>query len=259
MQIAFMDKGAGWMADLTRPIDISLPVRFSGPRLRAYGAPAAAAAPYQAGSFIGSVAAGGSCNCDITTFGAHLHGTHTECIGHISKTPVHVSDVLRDSFMLARLVTVAPAQADGCGEECGPAMQPGDTVITRAALEARLPEGENATALIIRTAPNGADKKTRDYGAAGGWPYFTAAAMELVAARDVRHLLVDTPSVDREEDAGLLAAHRIFWRDEARTITELVYAPDAVADGLYLLNLQLGAVASDAAPSRPLLYMLEDE
>ena len=38
------------------------------------------------------------------------------------------------------------------------------------------------------------------------------------------------------------------------TITELAFIDDAVADGSYLLSLQLPALGGDALPSRPLLY-----
>jgi hypothetical protein len=37
-------------------------------------------------------------------------------------------------------------------------------------------------------------------------------------------------------------------------VTELAWVPDSVPDGLYLLDLQVPAFASDAAPSRPVLY-----
>jgi kynurenine formamidase len=257
MQIAFMTQGAGFMADLSRPIDISLPVRFAGPRLKAFGASPAAAAPYQAGSFIGNVAKGGSCNCDVVSFSAHLHGTHTECIGHIIDKPLYIADILQDSMMLAKLVSVTPTDAASCGETCGPAMQAGDAVITRASLEGKIPA--ECAALVLRTLPNGDDKKTRDYDAAGGWAYFTQEAMRYIAECDVKHLLVDTPSVDRGDDAGLLAAHHIFWEDNARTITEFIYVANYIEDGMYLLNLQIGAMASDAVPSRPLLFRLEEE
>ena len=76
-------------------------------------------------------------------------------------------------------------------------------------------------------------------------------------------------SVDRAVDGGLLRGHRIFWglpdgsvqlaaatRPHA-TLTELAYIDDSIADGLYLLNLQVPAFDSDAAPSRPILYPLE--
>ena len=39
-------------------------------------------------------------------------------------------------------------------------------------------------------------------------------------------------------------------------VTELAYVPDSVADGLYLLDLQVPAFGADAAPSRPVLYPL---
>ncbi|MBK9767712.1 MAG: hypothetical protein IPP63_12210 [Chloracidobacterium sp.] len=37
------------------------------------------------------------------------------------------------------------------------------------------------------------------------------------------------------------------------TITELIYVPNEVSDGVYLLNLQIAPFATDAAPSRPML------
>jgi hypothetical protein len=40
------------------------------------------------------------------------------------------------------------------------------------------------------------------------------------------------------------------------TITELIYVPAEVNDGLYLLNLQVAPFVADAAPSRPVLYPL---
>jgi hypothetical protein len=42
------------------------------------------------------------------------------------------------------------------------------------------------------------------------------------------------------------------------TITELIYVPNAVEDGRYLLNLQIAPFAADASPSRPLLFKYSD-
>ena len=73
--------------------------------------------------------------------------------------------------------------------------------------------------------------------------YMHPDAAAWLAARGVQHLLVDMPSIDREEDQGKLLAHHAFWnyptdpRMEA-TITEMVFVDDSIADGLYLLNLQ---------------------
>ena len=41
------------------------------------------------------------------------------------------------------------------------------------------------------------------------------------------------------------------------TITEMIFVPDTVEDGLYALSLQVAPFVADAAPSRPLLFALE--
>lgn len=54
--------------------------------------------------------------------------------------------------------------------------------------------------------------------------YFSQDAMCYINALEVKHLLVDLPSVDRENDGGRLAAHRIFWNlpvDVALSFNEL--------------------------------------
>jgi hypothetical protein len=77
----------------------------------------------------------------------------------------------------------------------------------------------------------------------------------------VQHLLIDLPSVDREEDGGQMLAHKAFWqypdnpRKEA-TITEMVFVPNEVPDDLYLLNIQIASLETDASPSKPLLFKL---
>jgi kynurenine formamidase len=91
--------------------------------------------------------------------------------------------------------------------------------------------------------------------------YLTEDAAALLASAGVQHVLVDFPSLDREDDAGRLAAHRAFWRypDNPRrdcTVTEMVFVPSDVPDGTYLLNLQVLAIESDAVPSRPILFPL---
>ena len=41
------------------------------------------------------------------------------------------------------------------------------------------------------------------------------------------------------------------------TVTEPAFIADEVADGPYLLQIQVPAIGGDAVPSRPLLYKLE--
>jgi hypothetical protein len=124
----------------------------------------------------------------------------------------------------------------------------------------------DATALILRTLPNDDSKLTRVYDEENIPPYFNADAMEFIVACGFKHLLVDLPSIDRLFDGGKLENHRIFWNVEQgsfdtkaatrinSTITELIYIPNEVADGEYLLNLQIAPFQSDAAPSRPILF-----
>ncbi|MCB0755612.1 MAG: cyclase family protein, partial [Flavobacteriales bacterium] len=76
-----------------------------------------------------------------------------------------------------------------------------------------------------------------------------------------KHLVLDIPSIDRESDEGKLLGHRAFWNYPVSTrkdctVTELAYIPSSVADGLYLLNLQVAPFENDAAPSRPLIFPL---
>lgn len=253
MKMTLEIAGKNYAAELSAPLAIAIPVRFDEAQLSAFGAPPAKREIYEADGFVGSVSQGGSCNCGTYTITPHCNGTHTECVGHITAASITIDDILQDNHLPATLVSVTPKP------------QGDDLVITREALEALLdsaPE-EFLTALVVRTLPNDADKVSRSYGAEMP-PYFNAEALEYIAASGVQHLLVDMPSVDRLDDGGKLANHRIFWgmaageteTDEPsrNTITELVYVPDAIPDGAYLLNLQVAAFKSDAAPSRPVLY-----
>ena len=80
-------------------------------------------------------------------------------------------------------------------------------------------------------------------------------------------MLIDLPSVDREEDDGKLVAHKAFWNvknvdelnSDARlhcTITEMIFVSDAIKDGSYILNLQIASFENDASPSKPVLYKI---
>jgi hypothetical protein len=126
--------------------------------------------------------------------------------------------------------------------------------------------------LIVRTLPNTDEKLTREYGtdnadAMNIPPYFTQEAMRYIVECGFTHLLCDLPSIDRIYDGGKLFNHRIFWNvepeskeitDKTRvgsTITELIYVPNEVADGRYILNLQIAPFEADAAPSRPMLLL----
>lgn len=258
-----------YAVNVQHPRHISIPLRFDGPQLRLFGAPPARSEPYAAGGFIGDVRQGGSCNCDTITVAPHLNGTHTECLGHIAHARVAIHDLLQDSLIPVTLITVAPQSAHETKENYDPALRPRDRMITRAALDSALGHRHSAflEGLVIRTTPNDAKKMTQDYDIDRP-AFFSIEAIRYLAEFGVKHLLTDLPSIDRLDDEGKLTNHHIYWdvplgryptEDDIiplRTITELIYAPDSIADGEYLLNLQIAPLVSDAAPSRPILYEL---
>jgi kynurenine formamidase len=113
---------------------------------------------------------------------------------------------------------------------------------------------------MIRSTPNEVSKKSEVWSG-NNPPYFTLDAMQYLVDLNLEHLLTDLPSVDPEEDAGALAAHRIWWQYPSKTrlhssITELIFVDDSIEDGLYLLNLMVPKIASDAVPSQPIIYPL---
>ena len=150
------------------------------------------------------------------------------------------------------LVSITPSQrADG------------DYTISATQLQLALSQLnllEETKAIIIRTLPNDNSKLTRNYS--GQNPvYLEADAAGWLAQMGFEHLLIDLPSVDREEDGGALSAHHQWWNYPSNpryhaTITELIYIPSHLQDGHYLLNIQTASLTTDASPSKPCLYVL---
>jgi kynurenine formamidase len=235
--------------DLGNPIDISIPLLFDGPQPNAFGVGIALAEE------LGDTREDSSVNFERYTLVPHCNGTHTECVGHITHERISILDCLKDVFITAILISVSP---EFLGE---------DLVISESEIKRALEElgSIGADALIVRTLPNDSSKFSRIYDADYIPPYFTGEAMHAIVDRGFEHLLVDLPSIDRIFDEGKLANHRIFWNVEPgsfevnentrfnSTITELIYVPNEVPDGEYLLNLQIAPFVTDAAPSRPIL------
>ena len=234
--------------DFNQPIDISIPMQSGVQNPQAFGIPAPVFEPFKAGGFIGSVALGGSVNCENLHINAHGNGTHTECVGHISKERFTIHETLKEFMFLAQLITVELHDIDG------------DQQVLLADVVAQLRAGTDA--LIIRTMPNTSNKLTQLYS--GQNPgYLEEALCAHLCVLGIKHLIIDLPSVDREEDSGKLAAHHAFWNYPSSprldaTITEMAYIPDNIADGMYLLNLQIASLQTDASPSKPVLYKITD-
>lgn len=255
-----------------RPVaDLSLPLDFHGPQPSHFGAPPAEARAFEVGGFIGDAASGGSCNCDIVTVVPHCNGTHTECVGHVTADPVSVANLARDALLPALVLSVPLYRPGECSETADPSPMTDDRLVSAKAIEEARGRcnGVPQPAVVIRTLPNDPHKRTRDYNRGDVPAYLTLEAIGLLVDWGVRHLLVDLPSLDRIHDEGKLAGHRRFWglpeagvsstdaeRPDA-TITEMIFVPDDVEDGLYALSIQVAPFVADAAPSRPLLYALE--
>lgn len=217
---------------------------------KCFWAPNFEAEPVRMGDWVGSVNQGAPVNFYNVRLNPHGNGTHTECVGHISHEPYRIYECLKTYIHQALLISITPETLPN-----------GDKIITRKLLEASCQAltTQHLKALIVRTLPNTETKQHLDYS--GSNPcYFEPAACQWLAQINVEHLLVDLPSVDREEDAGALAAHKAYWQypsSDVRvhcTITELIYVPDFIADGHYALSLQIAPFGLDAAPSNPVLY-----
>jgi kynurenine formamidase len=243
--------GLSKIVDITSPIDLSLPFRDprngDGPAAWYVGRPNFE--PVKEEGFVGSVAQGGSVNFTNVSFNPHGHGTHTECLGHITKEAESVNEISIPLLMPCLVHSIAPDQKEG------------DSVITVS----HLPSGADSTeplppSLIIRTLPNSIEKKSKNW-ANSNPPFLDVDFTNKLVERGVKHLLIDLPSVDKEVDGGALKSHRAFFGVDSRprrsaTITEFVFVPKSVPDGLYALSLQVAPFDLDASPSRPIIYPL---
>ena len=236
-----------YQVDLSKPIDISLSIKIGG--VKAWYVDEPTFEPVKMGNWIGEVKQGGSVNFRNIFFNPHGHGTHTECVGHISKEDYSVNNSLKQFHFIAQLISVLPEEING------------DFIITKKVLQPFL-ENNSAEAIIIRTLSNTNEKQTKNYSNTNP-NFIDEAAMKYIISKGINHVLLDTPSVDKEQDGGKLLAHHAFWQypentNIFRTITELVFINDEIPDGIYLLNLQVAAFENDAAPSRPVLYVLSE-
>lgn len=249
MKISLHHNNQTYHADLSRPLDISITLRPGKKTVNCFYAPPVKIEPVVAGNFVGDTKKGGLVNFKNIQINPHGNGTHTECVGHIATKKYSIGASLTKFHYIASLISVAPER-----------QQNGDQVITKKQLETLLKKVDKTAALIIRTLPNDTEKKRRNYSGSNP-PYIHHKAVAFLVRRGVEHLLIDLPSVDREEDEGKLLAHKAFWQypssvRQNATITELIFVPNKIKDGLYLLNMSIAPLDLDASPAKPVLYKL---
>ena len=248
MKIKLYHNKTHYVCDLENPIDLSIPIAKN--HVLAWGMSDVKIEPVKDGDWIGDVSQGGPVNFNNIFFNPHAHGTHTECIGHISSSKESLNSELSSFFFLTQVISVTPEKING------------DNVITKKMI-CDLFTNKHVESLIIRTLPNNSDKLKKDYSNTNP-PYFSKAAMDYIVEMEIKHLLIDLPSVDKEDDAGALLAHKTFWNypENPRcncTITELIYVDNHISDDVYLLNLQFVSFQNDASPSRPVIFKLIKE
>ncbi len=250
--------------DLSKPLDISIPLSNTDENPIAWYLEKPEIKPVVVGDWIGKVSEGkSSTNFNNIFFNPHGHGTHTECLGHITREFYSINQCLKQFFFTAELVSVQPE------------IQGEDLVITKSQIqeffvisteEKSHHKFTAPEALIIRTLPNLDSKRHKKYSNTNP-PYLAEDAAIFIRESGIKHLLIDLPSVDKEHDEGKLLSHKAFWNvknvenlnADARldcTITELIFVPNAIKDGTYILNLQIASFENDASPSKPILYKI---
>ncbi len=225
--------------NLSEPLDISISLRMDKTNVIAW---------YQKApklKKIKSVSKKDSTNFNSIYFNPHAHGTHTECVGHITKEFNSINKHLKQFFFLAEVITVAPEKMDK------------DFVISKKQMQFVL-GNKKREAIIIRTLPNTKEKLSTNYSKTNP-PYLLEEAVIYLRDKGIEHLLIDLPSIDKEKDGGKLLSHNAFWNTKGKTrfnatITELVFVPNDIKDGKYFLNLQIAPFENDASPSKPVLY-----
>lgn len=230
---------------MLKPLDISMPLVSSEKNVNSWYVDYPQIEPVKDGEWIASVKDGASINFNTIQFNPHAHGTHTECVGHITEKVHSINTNLKTFFFLAELITVAPENYNE------------DKIISKKQLKFAL-GNKKRDAIVLRTIPNTRDKLSRQYSHTN-WPYLKADAVNYLVSKGIKHLLIDVPSIDKEKDDGQLLGHNIFWNTKGElrmdaTITELIYVSNKIEDGEYFLNLQIAPFENDATPSKPILY-----
>lgn len=245
-------RGGRLGVDFSRGRSLAIALEPGGQHPSFFAESRASARPLERDGFVGKMTHGGSCNAEVIEFSTHSHGTHTECIGHISPECHSVTATIDQQPTLLRLISV-PLESLERGR-----------FIPAGSLDGI--QAFDGGALAVRTLPNDPSKQWRDYDEAPDFPVLSPQAMTRLSASTLLHLLIDTPSIDTPDNT-CLENHSAWWGLDPdvtpgvadatrRSVTELIYVPDDIEDGDYWLDLQLAPFVSDAVPSRPVIYPL---
>ncbi len=193
-----------------------------------------------------TIAGGASINLSAITLSPHV-GTHADA-------PLHVHDGWPASDALPLDPFVGPALVLEVGDVPAGADPDGPGALTLATLEARaraqgvalLDALAETPRLLLRTGRTIADGAFPD-----GWPWVAPDAARLLAARGLRLLGVDAPSVDARESKALATHHALFGAGAYNL--ENLDLRDAAPGRYELIAPPLRVVGLDGAPVRALL------
>ncbi len=258
--------GKAWRVDTDAPVELAIPLDFSGEQPRAFSLPPAGAETVEAGGFVGDTRRGGAVNCETVTVTPHGNTTHTEGVGHISQERIFVGDVEVAPLVPAVVLCVGTRRLGDVDEQYRGEFDEDDEVICRAELEKVLAAtGVNDAFLqaVIIAVDDERVGGVVDYSGTNP-PYLTDEAVGWLREVGCDHLLVELPSVDRESDGGTVPNHHQFFdvtqgetpgeESRQRTITEMIQVPRHLEDGPVALSLRFARFRSDAAASRPVVY-----
>jgi kynurenine formamidase len=237
--------------------DLSIPIRSGTENVNAWWCNPVSIEPVVTDSFIGDVNLGGTVNFRNILINPHGNGTHTECVGHISKEAYTINQCLKEFHFYARIISVQPK------EFWNENYKQTDQIIDEELIQNEISNWKDEKVMIIRTQENSEAKIKRQYSGTNP-AYFTKGAIELINNLGVQHLMVDLPSVDRELDEGALICHKTFWNYPdnpmtEKTISELLFIPNHVADGQYLIQIQIMSIESDASPCKIIAHQIHQK
>jgi len=241
--------GEAYVWNMDQPIDITREIDPIGGRYtRCFYAPSPEAYPLSYGDTTLSTAQGAPVNSYNLQINIHGTGTHTETVRHISSEGPMLISAMKQFLHVAQLIIITPERIEE------------DLVVTRALLEAAQIDA-SIVSLVVKTTKTDQVGEVHDFSGTNP-PYFHPDAIAYLVDLGIAHLVVDLPSVDREEDGGKVLSHKTFWAKsvsthrENCTITELVFIPESLDPGLYLLSISPVKLNLDAAMSRVILYQL---
>jgi kynurenine formamidase len=272
-----------YQVDIAKPWSLAIPIHFNqaDKQPNHFAAKAALSSPMKIGNFIGDTKQGGSCNVNELSLNPHCNGTHTESIAHICDFSRNkdtdgsgstIAQLDLPPLMPCVVISMKPELAKKCADTYTPNYGENDQVISLSALKNKLKKynDEQLTTVVIRTLPNKTNKCRQLYNNENQPAFFSREAILYLNERNVEHLVVDVPSIDRLHDNGLMTCHHLFWQVTEgthqvsenslpnKTITEMAFIPDEIVDDFYFITIQTPAFHNDAAPSRPVLFSAKE-